>query len=175
MSRGRLIQLCIPVAAFALVLQAYGCRDLRKADEDSAQSAHATLVNYSTDAKKPAQPAKAEKKKVAISDALLGACSQKDREDYVHDANLKFTNQLRACSKDTWAKNAKNLACLTRTLPSLSQECAQCFANMASCAKDNCKMACIADSKGDKCISCANTNCQASLVKCTGVARADLP
>jgi hypothetical protein len=175
MSRSRLIRLCAPFAACVLVLQAYGCRDVRKADGDSPQPADLTLVNYSTHAKKPVQPAKAEEKKEAVVDPLPGACSQKDRDDYVHDASPKFTNQLRTCSKDTWAKNAKNFACLTRALPSLSEGCAQCYADMASCAKDNCKMACVMDSKSNKCIGCANANCQASLIKCTGVARADLP
>ncbi|MDD5308531.1 MAG: hypothetical protein PHU25_14510 [Deltaproteobacteria bacterium] len=46
---------------------------------------------------------------------------------------------------------------------------------MASCALDNCKLACMLSSTSGGCTSCANTNCQASLIKCTGVARADLP
>jgi len=178
MSRQRLIRLCPSLVACVLVLQAYGCQDPGEAENDSIRSANLTVVNYSTPAKPPAhkaQPAESAKKQEALGGALQGACSQQDREDYVHDASLKFTNQLRACSKDTWAKNAKNLACLTRTLPSLSRGCAQCYADMASCARDNCKMACMMDSTGNKCIGCANENCQAALVKCTGVARADLP
>ena len=178
MSSQRLIRLCSSLVACVLVLQAYGCQDPGEAENDSIRSAHLTFVNYSTPAALPvhkAQPAESAKKPEAHGEELQGACSQEDREDYVHDASQKFTNQLRTCSKDTWANNSKNLACLTANLPSLSKGCARCFADMASCAKDNCKLACMMDSKGGKCINCANANCQASLVKCTGVARADLP
>ena len=178
MSGQRLVRLCSPLVACAFVLQAYGCQDPGEAENDSIRSAHLTFVNYVAPAALPipkAQPAESAKEQEAPGEAPQGACSQKDREDYVHDASLKFTNQLRTCSRETWANNSKNLACLTENLPSLSKGCAQCFADMASCAKDNCMMACMMDSKGLRCISCVNANCQASLVKCTGVARADLP
>jgi len=181
MSRWRWRNSYAPFAACVLALQVYGCQDLRKADDDSIHGAHMTLANHSVKTAKTAktapkaQPAEAAKKKEAPGDALQGACSQTDRTDHVHDANRKFVDQLRTCSKDTWANNAKNFNCLSRTMPSLSQGCAHCFADMASCAKDNCKMACMFDAKGKDCINCANSNCQASLIKCTGVARADLP
>jgi len=178
MSMWRLKNLFAPFAACVLLLQAYGCQDLPKADDDSIKSAHVTLANFSDDSKHKAhraQPAEAAKKKEAPDGATRGACSQSDRTDYVHDANRKFVSQMRTCSKDTWANNAKNFNCLTKNMPSLSKGCARCFADMASCAKDNCKMACMLDAKSDKCIDCANSNCQASLIQCTGVARADLP
>ena len=108
-------------------------------------------------------------------DALTGACSGADREKYVHDPNPKFITQLRDCSKDTWANKHKNLACLAKVMPSLSKECAGCFADMASCALASCKMACMFSSTSDGCTKCANSKCQPSLIKCSGVARADLP
>jgi hypothetical protein len=106
---------------------------------------------------------------------LQGACSLSDRTGHVHGPNQQFIGKVRGCSKETWADKAKNTACLTKALPALSQECAGCFADMASCALSNCKMACMLSSTSDGCTSCANTNCQASLVKCSGVAAADLP
>jgi len=175
MSRWYLKHLYASFAACVLVLQIFGCQDLGKADNHAARSKHTAQSKQTAQPKQPTPLAEAPQKNETPADALQGACSKTDREDYVHDANQKFIGQLRACSKETWADKAENIACLTKTMPSLSQGCVRCFASMASCALENCKMACMLSAKSDNCIDCANSNCQASLIRCTGVARADLP
>ena len=157
MSRWRLRQLIAPFAAGVLVLYASGCRDLGKGE---VHPTHATQAATQSE---------------AHGDSSHGACTKADRAEYVHDPNPKFIGKVRVCSKETWANKAKNIACLTTALPSLSKGCAGCFADMASCALANCKMPCMFSSTSDGCNHCANTHCQPSLIKCTGVARADLP
>ena len=178
MSRHHIECLLAPLAACVLSLPASGCRDRGKI-EAVTRAPIASLAPIASTA--PAAPAEAPPVEAAAGAIETrdvkpkGACTESDRTDYVHDASRNFVKQLRSCSKETWAKNAKNMACLSVAMPSLSEGCAQCFANMASCARDNCKMACMLDSKSDGCINCANSHCQGDLVRCTGVARADLP
>ena len=150
----------IPFAACILVLQTFGCQDLDRAGDQSAKSEHSNQA-----AKKHATP----------EGALQGSCSKKDRVEYIHDSNPKFVGHVQTCSKETWANRGENIACLTKSMPALSNGCAGCFADMASCALANCKLPCMFSSTSEGCTKCANTNCQASLIKCTGVARADLP
>ena len=145
-----------PLVIGILVVQTCASRDPRKSDEASART-------------------REREQGEALGDTPPGACSQRDRSENVHDPNVKFIGQVRACSKETWANKVKNTACLTKAVPSLSQGCAGCFADMASCALANCKMPCMFSSTSDGCNKCANSNCQASLVRCTGVASADLP
>jgi hypothetical protein len=172
MSQWHLEHLHAPFAACVLVLLMGGCSEHVKTRGQPAQETRAVhaakparLIRATEVARTPEAPAA----------VLEGACSESDREEHVHDANQGFVNHLRDCSKETWADKTKNVSCLTRAFPSLSRGCAGCFANMASCALDNCKMACMLSSTGSGCTKCANENCQASLIRCTGVARADLP
>ena len=152
-----------PCVACVLLACAYGCSEADEAEEtEETEEADAPLAQASGQKEKRVQPSR-------------GACSPEDREAHVHDPNLKFIGQVRACSKETWANKAKNVACLVKALPSLSKGCAGCFADMARCALSNCKAACLFSSTSDRCGRCANSNCQPSLVKCTGVAARDLP
>ena len=107
-------------AACVFLLLTCGCQNHEKAD------------GYS---KRSTQTAKAIE---AHGDASKGACSKSDRADYIHENNKKFTGQLRDCSKETWAKKDKNMACLAKVMPSLSKECVGCFVDTASCAAANC-------------------------------------
>ena len=171
MSRWRLEYLFGSLAACVLVAQPCACH-VGKAD---VHSTHSTRSTHSMPSP-PLPPSTPDTKQgEAHGDALHGACSQTDRAEHVHDPNLKFVGHVRACSKETWADKAKNIACLTKALPSLSKGCAGCFADMASCALANCKTACMFSSTSESCNNCANSHCQPSLVRCTGVARADLP
>merc|ERR1712187_1061727 len=62
--------------------------------------------------------------------------------------------------------------CITRDVPGVSPQCAQCFAEQASYAADNCKMQCISAWCSSACLSCNNQN-HAVLVACTKTS--DLP
>jgi len=107
--------------------------------------------------------------------STTNACTEQDRKKYIHDPNPEFITRLRACSRKTWANKKKNLACLHKTFPALSEPCATCFADMAKCSLNNCKLACAVNDKSEGCIKCANKNCQPDLIACTGVKRQDLP
>ena len=172
MVRLRLEHLFIPIAGCILVLQIGACRDLGKTADHTTQS---TQPPHSTHSTKPPDSTQAVKPHETHGEASSGACSKADRAEYIHDRNPKFITQLRDCSKETWADKSKNISCLHKIMPSLSNACAGCFADMASCSLANCKLACAFSSTSDGCNHCANSNCQPSLVKCTGVARADLP
>jgi hypothetical protein len=108
-------------------------------------------------------------------EVLPGACSRGDRSIYLHASSARFRQKMRTCSQTTWADRKDNTACLIMSMPMLSTSCATCFAVMASCAYAHCKMACMFDSASKRCLDCANAHCQAELVQCTGIARADLP
>jgi hypothetical protein len=107
--------------------------------------------------------------------AAEDGCSEADRTEFIHHPNQKFVRQMTECSKSTWANEAKNLECIQHAMPSLSDDCANCFVDMAGCAKDNCKIPCLFDSASERCLECADSNCGAALVRCSGVASADLP
>ena len=168
MSRQCLRHLCAPFFACVLVLLAYACQDHGKPHHRVQQAAKQSEA--------PEHPPEAAKQTEGpAAQVLQGACSQADRTEYVHDPNLKFINEVRACGKETWANKGENIACIAKVMPSLSKGCAGCFADTASCALANCKIACMFSSTSERCTNCANSNCQASLITCTGVARADLP
>lgn len=153
------ISLGLPVAmsaAFFLALYAGACREPGEVDRPG-RAAHVAATTATTSS----EPA--------------GACSQADRREQIHEPNAKFVSYVQTCSKSTWASKEKNVACLAKAVPSLSEECAGCFADMASCALANCKLPCMMSSTSERCTKCANQHCQASLIRCTGVARADLP
>jgi hypothetical protein len=107
--------------------------------------------------------------------SALGACSASDRKKYIHDPNPDYIAGVRRCSRASWAHKEKTTACLQKTFSGLSKSCAECFADMAKCSLNNCKLACALSSTSKKCINCANENCQSDLIECTGVERQDLP
>jgi hypothetical protein len=196
MSRTRLELLAASLVMCALALQGLACQDRDEADEEQAALPGPAAV-------KPAAvqgtPARSVAASTSMTDAVegrtpdptievaaldpdpsrgegaTGACSEADRVGYAHNPSLKFKEQLRVCGKETWADKKDNIACLTKVVPGLSRSCLVCFTNMAACAYDNCKTACMFDSKSQGCEDCANKHCQNQLIKCTGVARADLP
>ncbi len=106
--------------------------------------------------------------------SVQGACSEKDRLEHIHDDNPRFIDQVKICSRITWAKKPQNVACIVKTLPLLSKKCACCFADMARCSLENCKLACMFRPKSERCVNCAIENCRPALIRCTGVAAADL-
>lgn len=165
-SRWRSERLYAPFPACVMALQICACQDLAMADESAPDTPPTTQSIDSTGTGNQGEPP---------DNALRGACSEADRVEYVHDPNPEFISKVRACSRETWANKVKNIACLKKAMPSLSSGCAACFANMASCSLENCAMPCLFGWLSDICVNCANANCQEALVKCTGVARADLP
>lgn len=176
----------LPVAFFAAaaMLQGVGCGDQGKAERHLNHS-----TKHGRTGKKQASNERGKLHRSALSapesrvsehsdvttSALHGACTRADRDQHVHHGNQEFVDQIRECGTETRTVNRKNVACMSEAMPSLSNPCVQCFADMASCTFDHCKLACMVKSTGKKCIDCANSNCQAALVKCSGVARGDLP
>src|SRR6476660_3988086 len=52
-----------------------------------------------------------------------GACSVADRAEHIHESNPAFISDVRTCSRATWANKEKDVACLVKARPSLSQSC----------------------------------------------------
>jgi len=109
-------------------------------------------------------------------------CNPSDVKQGINAGNHKFPNQMDNCASPSWGNAAKSATCLRKDYPGLSEPCIMCFAQMAHCSAQNCKMACMMNHKSDGCLKCAESNCRDlkggtdfSLETCTGLTAMELP
>lgn len=122
------------------------------------------------------------KKKTANADTGGTACTEHDVKLAINPNNHHFPKQMDKCASDAWGDAKKVSACIKTHYSGLSDACANCFGEMASCSASNCKLACLSDHFSDKCLDCVNTNCRDnkkdehfSLIQCTGLKPSELP
>lgn len=126
-------------------------------------------------------------KKEALADGAayreVGLCSASDRKLVIHPNNKEFTKNMDKCSTDAWGNSEKTTKCLKTHYPKLSDGCAKCYGEMASCGASHCKWKCFTNHFSEGCLACVNQNCRDiqknagsfSLIKCTGLKANELP
>lgn len=126
-------------------------------------------------------------KKEALADVATdkeaGLCTTSDRKLVIHPNNKEFTKNMDKCSSDAWGNAEKTKKCLKTHYPKLSDGCAKCYGDMASCGASHCKWKCLSNHFSKGCLECVNKNCRDaqkkstsfSLIKCTGLRANELP
>lgn len=117
-----------------------------------------------------------------IKDKDGGECTTADVELAINPKNNNFPTQFDKCASKAWGNAEKTSACLRKHYPALSQGCAACFGQTASCSASNCKFKCFTNHFSDACLSCVDTSCRDhkkdgsfSLMECSGLAKDKLP
>jgi hypothetical protein len=167
-----------PLIGLVLVLQVFACQDLLGTNDQSVDPAQSVQSPLPDQGQESGQEAGQEPNQEGIDssdDTLIGACSKMDRDDYIHKDDQEFIHQVQSCGSRSPGNRERFAACLTKNLPSLSDGCVDCFADMSRCAFEHCKTACVISTASDGCKECASHHCEESLVSCSGVAGADLP
>jgi hypothetical protein len=123
-----------------------------------------------------------QRKSSEIDPPAKGGCTEEDVRLAIHPNNHDFSKQMDKCASKVWGNAKKTTQCLKKHYPALSQSCADCFGEIASCSASHCKLACIGNHFSDKCLECVNTNCREmkkddsfSLIQCTGLPANQLP
>lgn len=109
------------------------------------------------------------------------ACTADDIKLAINPNNHQFPKQMDECASDAWGNAKKTTKCLKTKYAALSDACARCFGEMATCSASNCKWKCIGDHFSEKCLACVSSSCRDaqkgsfSLVECTGLKPNELP
>lgn len=108
-------------------------------------------------------------KQISVAKQGQRGCNAKDVKLAINPGNHGFAGQMDRCASPSWGKG-------------LSESCVMCFAQMAHCTAQNCKLACMTNHESEKCLQCAESHCRDlqegndfSLETCTGLKAAEMP
>ncbi|KAF4660837.1 immunoglobulin super DCC subclass member [Perkinsus chesapeaki] len=66
-------------------------------------------------------------------------------------------------------KHTKTAGNTPFNLPPITEECSECFGELGTCARKNCKWACMSDPSSEGCLECVEENCKSSGAVCMGL------
>jgi len=110
------------------------------------------------------------------------ACNENDVKLGINPHNHKFPSQMDGCASPSWGGIKETGECIKKLYPGLTENCRMCFAKMAHCSAEHCKLACMINHMGDSCLRCSESSCEEhrkdgefSLETCTGLEESQLP
>ncbi len=95
-------------------------------------------------------------------------CNSNDIHIWNTTGKLHFNNDMQSCSTKCWGASKCVSNCI-REKEHYSEECCDCFGNLASCTAKYCMTQCLKNETSTDCYLCVKSNCQSPFVNCSGI------